>query len=344
MRKAAVVILNWNGQSFLEQFLPGVTAHTASWADVIVADNASTDNSVEWMTAHYPNIRIIRNAENGGFAKGYNDALIEIDAEYFILLNSDVEVTPNWLEPMIELMDADHTIAACQPKIRAFHDREHFEYAGAAGGYIDKWGYPFCRGRIFDSFEEDHGQYDDNREVFWATGACLVVRSSCWHETGGLDQDFFAHMEEIDLCWRMKNRGWKVMYCGSSTVFHVGGGTLSKLSPKKTYLNFRNNIVLLAKNHAPGFFWLKIFLRFCLDGIAGMKFFFSGQFSHCWAVVRAHASFYRTLPRTLRKRRAMKQQIRHYSETAIYRGSIVFAYYLRGKKKFSDLDPEKFGS
>ncbi len=344
MTKAAVIILNWNGRSFLEQFLPAVVQHNPSWSEVIVADNASADDSVEWVKKNFPGVRIVRNAVNGGFAKGYNDALREVDAEYFVLLNSDVEVTPGWMEPVIALMDSDVSVAACQPKIRSWHDRDKFEYAGAAGGFIDKWGFPFCRGRIFDSYETDSGQYDDSREVFWATGAALFVRATAWKEAGGLDEDFFAHMEEIDLCWRLRNRGWKVMYCGQSVVFHVGGGTLSKQSPKKTFLNFRNNLVLLLKNHAPGWLLVKIFLRMVIDGIASVRFVLAGDFAHGWAVQHAHFSFYGRLGKTIRKRKQLKKEITRYATSCIYEKNIVAEYFLRGKKKFSDLDNSKFSS
>jgi GT2 family glycosyltransferase len=335
--KTAIVILNWNGRKFLEQFLPSVIQHSPTWAEVIVADNASTDDSVSWLKSNYPLVQIIQNEINGGFAKGYNDSLAKVNADYFVLLNSDVEVTANWIEPIIRLMESDSTIAACQPKIRAFHDREKFEYAGAAGGYIDKWGFPFCRGRVFDSFETDQGQYNDTREVFWATGASLFVRANAWKEAKGLDEDFFAHMEEIDLCWRLRNAGWKVMTCGDSIVYHVGGGTLSKQSAQKTYLNFRNNLVLLAKNHAPGWLWIKIYLRMVIDGIAWARFIFTGQWSHAWAILRAHVSFYGSLGKTIRKRRELKKQISHYATDCIYDGSIVWQYFMKGKKKFSEL-------
>jgi GT2 family glycosyltransferase len=335
--KAAVVILNWNGKKFLEQFLPAVVQHSPSWAEVVVADNASADDSVAFVQQHFPSVRIIRNQVNGGFAKGYNDALKLVEAEYFVLLNSDVEVTANWLQPVIAMMDQGATIAACQPKIRAFNDREKFEYAGAAGGFIDKWGFPFCRGRIFDSYETDSGQYDDSCEVFWATGACLFVRRTAWIEAEGLDEDFFAHMEEIDLCWRLRNRGWKVMYCGDSMVFHVGGGTLSKQSARKTFLNFRNNLVLLVKNHAPGWFWIKIFLRMVIDGVASIRFLLAGDFAHGWAVQRAHFSFYGSLGKTIRKRKALKRGIRQYATSCIYEGNIVFDYFLRKKRTFTEL-------
>ena len=341
MSKTAVVILNWNGKRFLEQFLPGVVSYSEP-AEVVLADNCSTDDSVSYVRENFTSVSIIINDSNGGFSKGYNDALRKVDAKYYVLLNSDVEVTPNWLNPLVALMDTDPTIAACQPKILAFNRRTEFEYAGAAGGYIDKFGYPFCRGRIFDSFETDHGQYDDTREIHWATGACLVVRADAYHKVGGLDEDFFAHMEEIDLCWRLKNIGYKVMYCAQSTVYHVGAGTLSKASPRKTYLNFRNNLILLCKNHAHQFFWLKLFLRMAMDGLAGIKFIFSGDFSHCWAVFRAHLSFYRTFNVTLDKRKKLKALVKQYSTTAIYNHSIVAEYFFRKKKKFSDLNQGDF--
>lgn len=339
--KVAVVILNWNGKSFLEKFLPQVIAYNSGYAEVIVADNASTDDSVSFIRNNYPQVTIIQNSVNGGFAKGYNDALKHVKAEYYVLLNSDVEVTPRWIEPVIELMESDRDIAACQPKIRAYANREYFEYAGAAGGFIDKYTYPFCRGRIFDSYERDNGQYDDIREIFWATGACLFIRADIFHKASGFDEDFFAHMEEIDLCWRVKNMGYKIMYCPHSTVFHVGGGTLAKTSPRKTYLNFRNNLLLMCKNHDPHFFGLKLLARMILDGVAGIKFLLSGDVSHFSAVIKAHFSFYGMFSRTMKKRKVLQRQIKQYTTTAIYRKSIVVDYYLRGKKKFSELE-EKF--
>jgi GT2 family glycosyltransferase len=342
MYRAAVVILNWNGRSYLEQFLPSVISNSPAWAEIVVADNASTDDSMKWLQKNYPQIRLIQNEVNGGFAQGYNEALALVDTQYFVLLNSDVEVTSGWLEPLIQLMDERSDIAACQPKIRAYHNKEQFEYAGASGGFIDKWGYPFCRGRLFDSFEMDHGQYDDTVEVAWATGACLVIRRSDWNSVHGLDADFFAHMEEIDLCWRLRNRGRKVFAVPSSVVYHVGGGTLNKTSPRKTFLNFRNNLVLITKNHAPGFLWMKIFLRLVLDGIAGAKFFFSGDFAHCFAVLKAHFSFYGMISSTLRKRNTEKKHISAYAVSCIYNGNIVNEYFLRGKKNFSDLDVNRF--
>lgn len=342
MTRVAIVILNWNGKSFLQQFLPGVIANSPSYAEVIVADNASTDDSVQWLNGNYPAIRIIQNATNGGFAQGYNEALAAVDAEYYVLLNSDIEVTPGWLGPMINLLDSRKDIAACQPKIRAFHQRDEFEYAGAAGGFVDKWGYAFCRGRMFDTYEKDNGQYDDDCEVAWATGACLVIRKSDWINAHGLDADFFAHMEEIDLCWRLRNQGRKIWYVHESVIYHVGGGTLNKTSPRKTYLNFRNNLILLTKNHASRMFALKIFLRMCMDGIAAFRFLFSGDGKHFMAVVKAHFSYWGSLPRTIAKRKALRKNISSYAKSCIYRGNIVAEYFVRGKKKFSDLDPQKF--
>lgn len=333
----AVVILNYNGTEFLRKFLPTVQQHSPQGIQIIVADNASTDASVEMLTNEFPAVKIIRNKRNGGFAAGYNEALMHVDAKFMILLNSDVEVTPRWLEPVIEVMEVDEHIAAAQPKIRAYHRRDEFEYAGAAGGYIDKWGFPFCRGRIFDSYEKDIGQYDDTREVFWATGACLFIRNSEWRRIKGFDADFFAHMEEIDLCWRLRNSGKKIMYCHEAVVYHVGGGTLNKQSPFKTFLNFRNNLLLLTKNHAPQWFVIKLVLRMVLDGIAAWKFLLSGDGKHFLAVFHAHMSFYKMLPATLRKRKEVKQMTTHYAKHGVYNGSIVKAYFLDGKKKFSDL-------
>jgi GT2 family glycosyltransferase len=336
--RIAVVILNWNGKRFLEKFMPSLLANSSKDAEIIVADNASTDDSVEFLRANYPGIRIIQHHKNFGFAKGYNLALAQIEADYFILLNSDIEVTPGWIEPVIKLMESDASVAACQPKIRSFSEPKKFEYAGAAGGFIDKYGYPFCRGRIFLSIEEDNGQYDDTCEIFWATGACMFVRAGLFHKFGGLDEDFFAHMEEIDFCWRLKNEGYKIMYCPTSLVYHIGGGTLPKASWRKTYLNFRNNCILLYKN-LPGNLLLEVFAkRLVLDGIAATKFLITAGFKDFFAVSKAHFSFYKSMRKTSLKRNKIKQrQVKN-----IYQKNIVFEYYLRGKKKFSALDPGQF--
>ncbi|HLO90265.1 MAG TPA: glycosyltransferase family 2 protein [Lentimicrobium sp.] len=336
--RTAVVILNWNGSDFLRKFLPSVLEHNQPDVRLIVADNASHDDSVEMLKREFPQVEIIQNESNGGFAKGYNDALALIDAEYYILLNSDIEVTSGWIEPIIKLMDSDASIAACQPVIRSYHNPEYFEYAGASGGFIDEYGYPFCRGRLFTDLEKDNGQYNNNREVFWATGACMFVRAELFRKYGGFDEDFFAHMEEIDFCWRMKHLGYKIMVCTDSKVFHVGGGTLPKKSSFKTYLNMRNNITLLYKN-LPAERLIQVFLsRLLLDGIAAFKFLVDGGLADFWSVVRAHMSFYRHFGKHKHKRRLIKHK--HVSQ--VYKGNIVIDYFLRGKKKFSQLSPDKF--
>jgi GT2 family glycosyltransferase len=336
--RVAVVILNWNGKKFLERFLPSLLANSSKDAEVIVADNASTDDSVNFLITNHPEIRIIRHDNNYGFAKGYNLALAQVESDYYILLNSDIEVTPDWIQPVIDLMESDASIAACQPKIRSYAEPQKFEYAGAAGGFIDKYGYPFCRGRMFLSIEEDDGQYNDTIEIFWATGACMFVRASLFHEFGGLDEDFFAHMEEIDFCWRLKNEGYKIMYCPSSVVYHIGGGTLPKASWRKTYLNFRNNCILLYKN-LPDNLLIEVFAkRLVLDGIAAMKFLITAGFKDFFAVSKAHFSFYTSLKKTRLKRKKLKQS----QVKKIYQKNIVFEYYIRGKKKFTDLDPRRF--
>jgi hypothetical protein len=336
--RVAVVILNWNGRRFLERFLPSLLANSSKDAEIIVADNASSDDSVSFLKVNYPGIRIIQHDKNFGFAKGYNLALAQVEADYYVLLNSDIEVTPGWIEPVIKLMESDTAIAACQPKIRSFSEPGKFEYAGAAGGFIDKYGYPFCRGRMFLSIEEDTGQYDDICEIFWATGACMFVRADIYQRTGGLDDDFFAHMEEIDFCWRLKNEGYRIMYCPFSVVYHIGGGTLPKASWRKTYLNFRNNCILLYKN-LPDNLLADVFAkRLFLDGIAALKFLVTAGFKDFFAVSKAHLSFYRSLGKTRQKRKKLKQG----QVTNIYQKNIVFEYYLRGKKKFTDLDPGQF--
>jgi len=334
----AVVILNWNGKKYLEQFLPSLIQHTGSEAEIIVADNASSDDSVPFLQQHFPSIRIIRLPENLGFAKGYNLALSQVDATYYVLLNSDIEVTAGWLDPVIRLMEENPAIGACQPKIRSWHDRAFFEYAGAAGGFIDKYGYPFCRGRMFLTMEEDHGQYDDMTEIFWASGACMFVRSEVYHRMGGLDNDFFAHMEEIDFCWRLHNNGYKVMYCPASVVYHIGGGTLPKASWLKTYLNFRNNFMLLYKNLPAGLLINVFAVRLILDAVAAYKFLFQAGFKDFRAVIRAHISFYKALPALRKKRKVLK----HGSLKKMYQRPLVFDYYLLRKRFFSQLNQERF--
>ncbi len=338
MAKVAVVILNWNGREFLRKFLPSVLAHSQDVAEVIIADNASSDSSIEFLQECYPQLRIINNRTNGGFARGYNEALAEVDADYFVLLNSDIEVTVNWIEPVIKLMENDKMVAACQPKLRSYHEREKFEYAGAAGGFIDEYGYPFCRGRIFQHLETDTGQYNDAIEIFWATGACMFVRADLYKKFGGFDEDFFAHMEEIDFCWRLKNGGYKIMYCPDSIVYHVGGGTLPKKSSHKTYLNFRNNLSLLYKN-LPSHLLIPVFaVRFPLDAIAALKFLIDGGFGDFYAVLRAHIYFYSHFRSIRRKREQFKQSMVH----GIYKGNLVKEYYLNKKTLFTQLNPKDF--
>lgn len=338
MTKTAVIILNWNGRKFLEKFLPSVIQYSINDAEIIIADNASTDDSLQFMQENYPEIRIIINSVNGGFSKGYNDALSQIEAEYYVLLNSDIEVTENWINPIINLMDSDKNIAVCQPKLRSFSEREKFEYAGAAGGFIDKYGYPFCRGRLFNTLEVDNGQYDDVCEVFWATGAAMFVRAELYKKYNGLDNDFFAHMEEIDFCWRLKNEGYKIMYCPDSVVFHVGGGTLPKNNSQKTYLNFRNNFYLLYKN-LPSDRLLPVFaLRLLLDFVAAMKFLSEGGFKDLKAVVHAHLSFYVSIWKNYQKRK----NIHHKHVTKMYNNNIVWEYYVRKKMLYSELNQDKF--
>lgn len=339
MKRVAVVILNYNGKKFLEEFLPNVIANTnAELADIVVADNASTDGSVEFMCERFPEIRLIDNGSNGGFATGYNLALRQIEAEYFVLLNSDIEVTPNWIEPVVELMDSDSQIAACQPKILSYYEKDKFEYAGASGGFIDRYGYPFCRGRVFQNLEEDKGQYDDVCEVFWATGACMFVRADLYLKHGGLDDSFFAHMEEIDFCWRMKNLGYKIYCCPQSKVYHIGGGTLPKSSARKTYLNFRNNLSLLYKNLPRKRVFVVIAYRILLDWVAAVKFLFEGSLADFWAVTRAHFAFYKRI----RSIRQVRKTLNNRQVSMMYQQNIVFESFLKGKKRFTELDPKKF--
>lgn len=321
MNRLAIAILNWNGKKWLEKFLPAVVQHSPE-ADIYIIDNASEDDSVTFVENNFPSVRVIQNSKNEGFAAGYNSGLKNIDAEIYCLLNSDVEVTQNWIPPMIALFDSDQSIAAAQPKILSYHNRNFFEYAGAGGGFIDNLGFPYCRGRIFNSIEEDKGQYDDETEIFWASGCSLFIRSKDFQEQGGFDERFFAHQEEIDLCWRLKNSGKKIMYTGKSAVYHVGGGTLSNQNPEKTFLNFRNNLSMMLKNLPfPNLLWL-LFFRLSLDGIAGIQFAFRHGFSHLWAVVRSHVGFYAQLPETWRRRQ--KHQIRKYYQEKW----LVFKHFL----------------
>ncbi|MBX2915993.1 MAG: glycosyltransferase family 2 protein [Cyclobacteriaceae bacterium] len=332
MTETAVVILNYNGRHFLQQFLPGVIANSGT-AKIVVADNASTDDSVNFLTENFQGkIEIVQLESNKGYCGGYNAALKQVEATYYVLLNSDVEVTPGWIEPVIQILKQDANIAAAQPKIVSFHTRNEFEYAGAAGGFVDSFGYPFCRGRIFNTLEKDQNQYNDTCPIFWATGACLFIKSEVFHRHGGFDEDFFAHMEEIDLCWRIQLTGQSIYYTGHSKVYHVGGGTLAKSNPRKTYFNFRNGLSLLLKNlPAMQLVW-KIPVRVVLDWLAALKFLLGGSGDDCLAVLKAHGSFFWHLKRDYFKRGSSSKK----TIPTIYKGSVLFGYYLFGKKYFTD--------
>ena len=319
--KIAIVILNWNGKELLEKFLPSVIAHSKE-ANIYLADNASTDNSVKYVRSAFPEVKIIENKENGGYAKGYNEALKNLNEDIFCLLNSDIEVTKDWLKPILKTFESEPNTAIIQPKILDYNNKDHFEYAGAAGGYIDKFGYPYCRGRIFNRIEKDEGQFDDNADIFWCSGASLFIRHKVFAELKGMDEAYFAHMEEIDLCWRAKNLKYNIKYVGASTVYHVGGATLANSDPKKTFLNFRNSLFNLVKNVDGNLIGL-IITRLILDGIAGLKFLLELKYSHVMAILRAHLSFYRHLSYLLHQRKSLKQSKDYYKIK-----SIVWSYYV----------------
>lgn len=321
--KIAIAILNWNGKSWLEKFLPNVLENSQS-AEVYVIDNASTDDSVAYISTCFPSVKIVINQQNHGFAGGYNEGLKQIHADIYCLLNSDVEVTPGWLDPVAALFEKSPDIAAIQPKVLDYNRKNFFEFAGAGGGLIDNLGYPYCRGRIFENIEEDKGQYNDETEIFWASGCCLFIRSEDFWKQNGFDARFFAHQEEIDLCWRLKNSGRKIYYTGKSAIYHVGGGTLQKQNPRKTYLNIRNNLSMMLKNLPSDKLYL-IFIRLCLDGIAGIYFMFKHGFSHTWAVIKAHFGFYAQLPGTLKLRQ--QNQIKDYYQSKW----LIFKHFLKGE-------------
>ncbi len=339
MLKTAVVILNWNGRKFLEQFLPSLIKNTTDpETEIIIADNDSKDDSIDFLNKNYPELRQIILDKNYGYTGGYNKALKQIEAEYFVLLNSDIEVSENWLTPLISMMDSDETIAACQPKILSFDRKNNFEYAGAAGGFIDKYGYPFCRGRILNTIEIDKGQYNDSCDVFWATGASLVIRADIFNKVGGLDDDFFAHMEEIDLCWRLKNMGYRIVYNPESVIYHVGGGTLPNNSPFKLYLNFRNNLFLLYKNLPQGNLFSILFTRMILDGLSAVTFLLKLSFKDFYAVLKAHIHFYKSLKKLRIKRKKLLLNIEVSKHKEMYKRSIVSDYFISKKRNFNDLD------
>lgn len=330
--KTAVVILNWNGQKLLEQFLPSVVNFSLDEATIYIADNASTDSSIKFIKEFYPSIQIIENAINGGYAKGYNDALQQIDADIYCLLNSDIEVAENWLTPIIDLFKKEENTAIIQPKLLDFKDKTKFEYAGAAGGFIDLFGYPYCRGRVFNNLETDNGQFNDVSEIFWASGACLFIRSKVYHQLNGFDEDYFAHQEEIDLCWRAQNEGYKIKYVGTSTVYHVGGATLQETNPHKTFLNFRNSLLNVVKNVPKKWFLFVVFSRLFLDGIAGIKFLIELRPIHTWAIVKAHFSFYRNFNTFLKKRKKLQKKSDYNLHT-----STVWQYFFLKRKTFKEL-------
>jgi GT2 family glycosyltransferase len=326
-KKIAVVILNWNGAKLLEQFLPSVVAYSNE-ANIYVADNASTDNSIAVIKEQFPSVQIIQNEGNFGFAMGYNVALQNVEEPYYALVNSDIEVTENWLSPILTIFDNEPNTGIIQPKILDYKNKDYFEYAGAAGGYIDQYGYPFCRGRIFESIEKDHRQYDDQTEIFWASGACFFIRKEIYRKLNGFDPDFFAHQEEIDLCWRAFNLGYSTKYTSKSVVYHVGGATLNQSNPKKTFLNFRNSLLMLLKNLPSNQLFPIIFIRLVLDGLAGIQFIFKGKFAHCFAILKAHFYFYHLINYNLKKRGTIQKSDYYQSK------SIVFSYFLNQKKRF----------
>lgn len=335
--KTAVVILNWNGKKLLQKFLPSVILHSPT-AAIYVIDNCSNDDSVRLIKEQFPKVQVIQNKKNFGFAKGYNEGLKKIKASYYLLLNSDVEVTENWISPLEKLLDENAEMAACQPKILSFLQPDCFEHAGAAGGFIDKYGYPFCRGRIFTEIEKDQMQYEGNSEIFWASGAAMLVRSDLFFKAQGFDEYFFAHMEEIDLCWRLKNMGYKIGYTSHSKVYHVGGATLQYNSPNKTYLNFRNNLLTLLRNLPRQKLFSTLFIRMLLDGTAAVKFLSELKFLHSWAIFKAHLSFYKNFFAYYKKRTKTERT----QTKGIFMGSIVIQFFIKKIKTFTQLEPTEF--
>lgn len=330
--KVAIIILNWNGQSLLQKFLPSVINYSQDLADVYVADNASTDNSIEFISTEFPSVKIIKNSQNFGFANGYNVALKNVDADIFCLLNNDIEVTKNWLNPILQEFQTNNQTAIIQPKILNYNTKSDFDHAGAAGGFVDKYGYPYCRGRIFNTIEKDLGQYNQACDIFWASGACLFIKSESYWQLNGLDPHFFAHMEEIDLCWRAFSNNLKAKFIGNSVVYHVGGATLSESNPRKTYLNFRNSLFMLTKNLPKKSLALIIISRLILDGIAGIKFLIQLQPLHTLAVIKAHFGYYGHLRFLLKQRIDLTNQKKYYTKS-----SIVWSYYVLNKQTFNSL-------
>jgi hypothetical protein len=335
--KVAVVIIHWNNLHLLAQFLPSVCESSYQNLEIIVADNASTDASIAWLSQHYPNIRIIKLDKNYGYAGGYNRALQQVKADYFVLLNNDVEVTQNWIEPIISLFESDKNIGAIQPKLLQYKQKDTFEYAGAAGGYIDTLGYVCCRGRLFESIEKDLQQYDDSKEIFWASGACLFVRAEAFFKAGGFDEHFFAHMEEIDLCWRMQQAGYSIWYVAESKVYHLGGSTLQKGNPQKTYLNFRNSLLMLLKNMPASKLWWFIPWRSFLDLLSSFFFLMRSEPKHSWAVHRAHADFFFKLGFWIKLRKNGLPKKEWKDLKGVHHKSLIWEHFIEKKERFSDL-------
>lgn len=329
--KTAIVILNWNGKKLLEQFLPSIVGFS-EYAEVYVADNASTDNSIAVVKTNFPTVKIIENKENYGYSKGYNECLKQVDAAIYCLINSDVEVTENWLNPVLDVFKTEKKTAIIQPKILDFNQKKKFEYAGAGGGFIDFLGYPYCRGRVFNELEKDQNQFNDITDIFWASGACFFIRSEVFHQLSGFDEDYFAHQEEIDLCWRVQNEGHTIKYVGLSTVYHIGGATLQETNPQKTFLNFRNSLLNIVKNVPKKWFLVVVFSRLVLDGIAGIKFLLELRPIHTLAILKAHWSFYINFFSFLKKRKKLQKKSNYFLHI-----SIVWNYFVLGKKKFQDL-------
>lgn len=330
--KTAIVILNWNGKKLLEQFLPSIVHFSSKFAEIYVADNASSDDSIEYIKDHFPSVYIIENTNNVGYAKGYNDALKNIDADVYCLINSDVEVTRNWIPPVLEIFKNEENTAIIQPKILDFKDKNYFEYAGAGGGFIDLFGYPYCRGRVFNYIEKDTEQFNDVTEIFWASGACFFIRSKVYHYLNGFDEDYFAHQEEVDLCWRSKNEGFQVKYVGNSCVYHIGGATLQETNPQKTFLNFRNSLLNVIKNVPKQWFLFVVVCRLILDGVAGIKFLVELRPIHTWAILKAHLSVYKNFSKFLKKRKKLQKKDLYNLHT-----SIVWQYFILRRKKFKNL-------
>jgi GT2 family glycosyltransferase len=333
LSKTSVVILNWNGQKFLQKFLPAIVEYTEdAETQVVIADNGSTDDSVRYLEQNFPHLQLIRFDKNYGFTGGYNRAIAQIQSQYIVLLNSDIEVQSDWLKPLVAQMDSNSNVAACMPKILSLERKTHFEYAGAAGGFIDVLGYPFCRGRVLDHIETDTGQYNTACNVFWASGACMLVRTNVYKDLGGLDNDFFAHMEEIDLCWRMQNAGYKVQCVPASTVYHLGGGTLPNNHPQKLFFNYRNNLLMLYKNFPAQHFYLVLLIRLILDGLSAVVFLLRGKPEFFSAVVRAHRHFFR-----MRHGKRLYNQSSLKRLDGVYSKSILFAYFFARKKTFAKI-------